>query len=259
MQLTLGWLYYDLMNTYGDRGNVKVLQYRAKRRGFKLIIKKFSINSNYRELLDCDLLFMGGAEDRQQKIVAADLVKDKRKALAEKIQAGTPGLYICGAYQFLGEYYQAADGTQLECLNILPFYTKQLDTDSKRLIGDIVVKIVNKHLVSQISNQDDLYLIGFENHGGRTYIKNNKFAIGKVLKGFGNNDTDDTEGYVFKNSIATYLHGPILPRNPKLADILLENALKLKYNQEVKLKLLADELENKNRKFLLKKLNVKVY
>ncbi len=258
MQLTLGWLYSDLMNTYGDRGNVKVIVYRAEKRKLKLEVKELSIGSNYRDILACDLLFMGGAEDRQQKIVAADLVKDKHKALAEKINRGTPGLYICGAYQFLGEYYQTADGIRLKCLNILPFYTiSPSEKNNKRLIGDIVVKITNNQLLSSIHNSDDTYLVGFENHGGRTYLSNNRFAIGRVIKGFGNNEKDANEGYVFKNTIGTYLHGPILPRNPALADLLLEKAIELKYNQKVSLKPLEDQLELTNRKFLLKTLNVK--
>jgi CobQ-like glutamine amidotransferase family enzyme len=244
MDLTLGWLYYDLMNTYGDRGNVLILKKRAEDRGFKIRILEFSVNSSYQDLLSCDLLIMGGAEDLQQNVVSQDLVTDKKKALLEKIEQGIPGLYICGAYQFLGDYYELPDGTKLPGLGALPIYTKSPSAAQKRLIGDIVVQITNPsfstsyYLLSTNYSYPD-FLIGFENHGGRTYINNKQETInalnkkinneqsnfiGKVLKGYGNNDTDQTEGYVYKNTIGTYLHGPILPRNPQIADFLIAKA-----------------------------------
>jgi lipid II isoglutaminyl synthase (glutamine-hydrolysing) len=262
MKLVLGWLYDDLMNTYGDRGNILSLSYRAKNRDLTLEVKKISIGANYKDIIAADLLIMGGAEDKQQEIVATDLKEDKVKALKEKIELGVPGLYICGAYQFLGKYYQKADKTIIKCLDILPFYTIQNHEHSKRIIGDVVVKVTNKKLLNHscFSNRNiykSSFLIGFENHSGRTIVDNKNNTIGNTVIGTGNNNSDITEGYVYKNTIATYLHGPILPRNPHLADFILAKALEVKYNEKIILSPLEDALENKNRNYLLNKLNAK--
>src|SRR3990167_10891965 len=107
--LTIGWLYPDLMNTYGDRGNIIVLQKRAQWRGISVQLEQIFVSTNYELITKCDLLFMGGAQDQQQEIVSRDLKETKGKILKEKIEEGTPGLYICGAYQFLGKYYKTAD------------------------------------------------------------------------------------------------------------------------------------------------------
>lgn len=262
MKLVLGWLYHDLMNTYGDRGNILSLIYRAKERGINIELKKISIGSNYKDLTAVDFFMMGGAEDRQQEIVAKDLREDKKKVLQNKIESGVPGLFICGAYQFLGKYYQKADKTIIECLNILPIYTEQNNKHSKRIIGDIVVKISNKKLLkspyfSNNQGYQSTLLIGFENHGGRTITDDKSKTIGNTLLGIGNNEGDLTEGYIYKNSISTYLHGPVLPKNPQLADFILAKALEVKYNEKIILSPLEDALENKNRSYLLKKLNVR--
>lgn len=242
MQLTIGWLYYDLMNTYGDRGNVLTLKYRSEQRGIETVIKEISTNSTASDFTTCDLFMMGGAEDRQQKIVASHLKDDIKKAFTEMVLNGTPGVYVCGAYQYLGEYYLTEDGTKIECLGIFPFYTKSPGGGSKRLIGDIVVE------------RDSYSLIGFENHGGRTYGVTTDQVIGKVLVGHGNNGDDGMEGFVYKNTIGTYLHGPLLPRNPKIADFLIAKALEKKYNHPVALDSIDDTIENNNREYLLKKL-----
>lgn len=262
MELTLGWLYYDLMNTYGDRGNILILKNRAEKRNIKVKIIQFSVDSEASDLNKADLLFMGGAEDRQQQIVAKDLVKDKKDILISKINAGIPGLFICGAYQFLGKYYQTADNVKIPGLGLLPFYTIQTNKDNQRLIGDIVVKMENKTLLHSdyFKNSFDQLLIGFENHGGSTFLDKDEALvtpIGKAIKGFGNNGRDLKEGAVFLNTVGTYLHGPVLPKNPKLADFFIAKALELKYNQPVILNDLDDTLYKQNRNYLLKKLNVK--
>jgi lipid II isoglutaminyl synthase (glutamine-hydrolysing) len=260
MKLTLGWLYYDLMNTYGDRGNILILKHRALARKIDLEIKQISTESSFKDFMECDFYMMGGAEDRQQKIVAANMVGDKRKALKEKIHSGTPGIYICGAYQFLGAYYETADGTRLGCTGIVPFHTQQPNINAPRLIGDLVVKITSHSLLEfqQYNNiaMEQLTLIGFENHGGRTYLDNENLALGKVVKGKGNNGLDHTEGLLFKNTIGTYSHGPILPRNPLVADFLIYQALKTKYKKDVPYKKIDDSLEAENRQYLLKEFQV---
>ncbi|MBP7832743.1 MAG: cobalamin biosynthesis protein CobQ [Candidatus Levybacteria bacterium] len=241
--LTIGWLYPTLMSTYGDRGNIIVLQKRCEWRGIEVKVEHISTDTNKSKLDSCDLIFMGGAQDTQQEIVNQDLFKVKGEALRKKIEEDTPGLYICGAYQFLGKYYKTADGKELPGLGIFPAYTENPGEKTERLIGNIIVS----SQLSAVSSQ----LVGFENHGGRTYLEDASLAFGKVIKGFGNNGNDSTEGILYKNSIGTYLHGPILPKNPEIADWLIQKALEKKYNEEIKLENLEDTLENKAKNAIL--------
>lgn len=240
--ITIGWLYPDLMSTYGDRGNIITLQKRCEWRGIQVEIKRLNVGFSEIELKSSDLIFMGGAQDTQQMIVSRDFSTEKVSLLKQTIEAGTPGLYICGAYQFLGNYYKDADGTKIPGLSILDLYTEHPGDDTERLIGNI---IINSPLGK---------LVGFENHGGRTYLADKKLAFGKVLRGFGSNGKDKTEGILYKNLIGTYLHGPILPKNPKLADFLIQKALEKKY-RKVKLKNLDDSLELKARTAIAKRLS----
>ncbi|MCR4326171.1 MAG: cobalamin biosynthesis protein CobQ, partial [Candidatus Roizmanbacteria bacterium] len=224
---------------------------RAKARGIETEIVEASVDTPVSELERADLLFMGGAEDWQQEIVSNNLRGEKLTVLKQKIQNGTPGLFICGAYQFLGEYYVTADGKKLACLNILPFYTKQRSRADKRLIGDIIVEVTHPAFAPYRPPNEPYYLIGFENHGGRTVIPHTSDALGKTVVGFGNNDTDPYEGFVYRNTIGTYLHGPLLARNPLIADFLLAKALAVKYNEKIDLAPLNDEIINTNRAYLL--------
>lgn len=243
--LTIGWLYPDLMSTYGDRGNILVLQKRCEWRNIDTQIKRLDVGFLESELKSCDLLFMGGAQDTQQKIVSHDFSTTKKALLKEMVEAGTPGLYICGAYQFLGQYYKETDGTKIPGLGILELYTENPGESEKRLIGNIIID-------SPLGK-----IVGFENHGGRTYLNDKKLSFGKVIKGFGNNGKDKTEGIMFGNSIGTYLHGPVLPKNPKLADFLIQKALRQKY-RKAHLKTLDDSLENKARRLIAKRFDVNI-
>jgi len=258
MQLNIVSLYYDLMNTYGDSGNLLTLTYRAKKRKIKVNLINFTLNSSLSILESSDLILMGGAEDRQQAIVAKDLVGNRAKLLIKQIQKGIPGLFICGAYQFLGNYYQAGD-QKLFGLGVSSHYTVA-KSSQPRLIGDIVTKVQHPQLLKHqlFQSKENQWLIGFENHGGRTYLTNSNHALGLVKLGFGNNGQDQTEGVVIKNTVGTYLHGPILPLNPALADYLIEKALEIKYNQNVLLDPLTDNLEQQNRTYLLTKLKINV-
>lgn len=244
--LVIGWLYPDLMSTYGDRGNIIVLQKRAEWRGIKLSIEQIFLNTSYSILNTCDLLFMGGAQDTQQEIVNRDLKGKKGKILVEQIEKGIPGLYICGAYQFLGKYYRTADGKELKGLGIFPLYTENPGENIKRLIGNIIIEPKVEGLTQP--------LIGFENHGGRTYLEDRLLALGTVIKGLGNNGEDKTEGIVYKNSFGTYLHGPILPKNPQLADLLLTLALEQKYNKKFHLEPLDDSIEQNARDVIISRI-----
>lgn len=245
-KLIIGWLYPDLMCIYGDRGNITVLQKRCEWRGIDVEIKQIGLTSSEKDLKSCDLLMMGGAQDSQQTIVAKDLEK-KKAILSKMIESGIPGLYICGGFQFLGKYYKEAGGTIIEQLGILDMYTE--NPGGKRLIGNIAIEVTGLP-IKQI-------FVGFENHGGRTILGRNIVPLGKVLKGFGSNAEDGTEGAVYRNTIGTYFHGPILPKNPELADYLIEKALEKKYKRSIKLTPLDDSLSQKAREIVLKNLNLK--
>lgn len=245
-KLKIGWLYPELMSTYGDRGNIIVLQKRCEWRGIKVEIKRLDVGFNQKLLATCDLLFMGGAQDRQQQIVAEDLMK-KKDTLKQMVEDGIPGLYICGAYQFLGIYYREADGTVINGLGILNLHTENPGVDFSRLIGNIVVRVL-----------DNKIIVGFENHGGRTYLGKNVKPLGRVIKGSGNNGRDQAEGAIYKNSFGSYLHGPILPKNPQLADLLIKLALEKKYKKNIDLSSLDDSLETRARNAIAKKLDIKL-
>lgn len=244
-KLIIGWLYPDLMCIYGDRGNVIVLQKRCAWRDIDVEVKQIGLDSSEKDLKSCDLLMMGGAQDSQQTIVAKDLEK-KKKTLSEMIESGIPGLYICGGFQFLGKYYKEADGTIIEQLGILDMYTE--NPGGKRLIGNIAIEVTGLPIKKTF--------VGFENHGGRTILSGDIVPLGKVLKGFGSNAEDGTEGAVYRNTIGTYFHGPILPKNPELADYLIEKALEKKYKKTVKLKPLDDNLSDKARSVVMQRLGL---
>ena len=242
LNLTIGWLYPELMNTYGDRGNIIVLQKRCEWRGVEIKIERISVETDSSMLSKCDLLFMGGAQDTQQEVVSRDLLEKKGSVLKKKIEEGVPGLFICGAYQFLGKYYKTADGKILPGLEIFPCFTENPGEHHARLIGNIVIK------------KNNTQIVGFENHGGRTYLDDKSMAFAKVIKGFGNNGEDKTEGIMYKNSIGTYLHGPILPKNPEIADWLIEKALDVKLTKKTELKSLDDTLEHKAKETIVNRI-----
>lgn len=250
-KVTIGWLYPDLMCIYGDRGNITVLQKRCEWRGIETHIKQIDITSTEKDLRSVDLLMMGGAQDNQQTIVAKDLEK-KKHILSDMIESFTPGLYICGGFQFLGKYYKEADGTIIEQLGVLDVYTE--NPGGERLIGNIAIEVTGLPIKATF--------VGFENHGGRTRLGQDVKPLGKVLKGYGSNAEDGTEGAVYKNSIGTYFHGPILPKNPELADWLIEKSLHHKYpsttSEQIKklMKPLDDTLAQKAKKTILDKLNI---
>lgn len=262
--LTIGWLYPELMSTYGDRGNIIVLQKRCEWRGINVKIERINQTTNHQSLATCDLLFMGGAQDIQQEMVNKDLIENKGGKLFEMIEDNTPALFICGAYQFLGKYYKDAYGIKIKGLGVFDMYTES-SPNKPRLIGNIVVK-ANSKLQMPYGKVDMnkeaksfklkalSYFVGFENHGGRTYLSNPDQAFAKVIKGFGNNGEDATEGIHYKSSIGTYMHGPILPCNPELADYLIESALIKKYGKEARLKELDDAFSEKAKLNILKRL-----
>lgn len=231
-ELIICHLYPDLMNLYGDRGNISVLVKRARWRGINVRVIPVSIGDNIPS--NIDIFFMGGGQDREQRLLAPDLVKKKGDKLREFAEKGIVFLGICGGYQLFGHYYKPKDNPRLDGIGIIDVYTEAGD---KRFIGNILVK-------SKLIGYEDLTLVGFENHSGRTYLGKNANPLGNVIKGYGNNGEDKSEGAWQKNVFGTYLHGPLLPKNPWFADLLIERALSNKYG-DIKLSPLDDTLELK--------------
>ena len=229
MELTIYHMYPDLLNLYGDIGNVINLKKRCEWRGIKATIVNFTVESDI-DMDDADIFFMGGGSDRGQSIVYSDLTK-YRNILTNAIENNSVFLAICGGYQLLGESYIDAMGNRIPGLGVLDYTT---ESEEKRLIGNIILK---SHL-----NINPKTLVGFENHGGRTY--HDYDTLGTILIGNGNNGKDNLEGMIYKNCIGTYLHGPLLPKNPHLTDHIILSALKQKYDIK-NLDQLDDKLEYK--------------
>lgn len=249
LSLTIGWLYPTLMNVYGDRGNFIAISRRSEWRGIKTQTKMLEVGFSEKDLLNCDVLLMGGAQDRQQQMVNNDLL-EKKKSLEKYIFDEKPGLYVCGGYQFLGKYYKEASGKVIKGLGIFDLYTEHPGEKLPRLIGNMAFKI---------KLSDTYYtIVGFENHGGRTYLGKNIEPFGEVLKGNGNNGTDKTEGAKYKNSFGTYSHGPLLPKNPDFTDYLISVALEKKYGSKVKLKDLNNALEQRARFSIANRIGVRI-
>jgi len=226
MKLEICILYPDLLNSYGDTGNSAILAYRAKEHGIEATVHQLSLADEFQPD-SYDIVLVGGGQFHEQSIVAKDLRESKGMLLKEYIHAGKVALLICGAYQLAGDYYVDDHGKREDGLGILPIYS---EPGTMRMIGDIVIEAA-----------EGVIYTGFENHLGKTYI-GDLTPLGKVISGFGNNGEDGYEGCRFKNTIATYLHGPILSKNPQLTDWMIKTALELK-GCEVLLKPLDDEWE----------------
>jgi lipid II isoglutaminyl synthase (glutamine-hydrolysing) len=230
-ELRLCALYPEQMNIYADRGNILMLRRRCEWRGIGFSYASAGPGDD----LDPgahDLLYMGGGQDRDQRIVAADLLETKRDAISQASGDGVVLLAVCGGYQLLGHAYQLGD-KRIEGLGIADLETVR--EPGPRLIGNVEIEV-------------DLgggprRLAGFENHGGRTYLGPGAEPLGRVIRGFGNNGKDRHEGVRLRNVIGTYLHGPLLPKNAWLADRLIQLALGRREGTEPELEPLEDELE----------------
>ena len=257
MEIIIGWLYPKLMSTYGDRGNVITIQRRAQWRGYNVSVLPLDQDSTAEDIKSVDVIVGGGAQDRQQEIVMRDLQGAKAEAMRDKIEHGTPGVFTCGSPQLLGNYYEPAFGKRIEGLGILDLVSIHPGENTKRCIGNLVIEVTASRLAQEIEAMTGTkpYLIGFENHGGRTTLGQVE-ALGRVVYGLGNNGEDGTEGAFYQNAIATYSHGPLLPKNPFVADWLIQTALRLKYQQEIKLSPLDDTLAMQGREAILKRLKV---
>ena len=236
MKLKILHLFGDLLDQYFDSGNIICMEKRLKWRGIDCETEVYTVNSDKLSLSDTDIILLGGGGDREQKYVCNYLLK-YRDEIKSYIDDGGSLLAICGGYQLLGNYYQLENET-IEGLKILDICTK---LGEGRLIGDVILKT---------DFLGDSLIAGFENHGGRTYIGSHK-PLGRVLYGNGNADNSGADGVLYKNIIATYLHGPLLPKNPVLCDYMLTGALKRKYGDFKELEPLDDTLENMANKYIV--------
>lgn len=236
MKLTIGHLYPDLLNLYGDRGNIQCFAKRLQWRGIDADIVSCP-SGNRIDFEKFDIVLLGGGSDREQEIVCQYL-KEVRRDFKDYAEDGGVVLAVCGGYQLLGNYYKTASKT-IEGLGILDIYT---EWSPKRLIQNIILK--NPFFRNPI--------VGFENHGGRTYI-GDYAPFGKVLSGLGNTGRSGYEGVTYKNIIGTYLHGPLLPKNPEICDHLLKKALIRKYGKSIRLTALPDSLEHTANNYIVKR------
>ena len=253
--LTIGWLYPNLMSTYGDRGNVICLQRRCQWRDIPVTILPLDQQIEASRFPEVDIIVGGGAQDRQQEIVMRDLQGAKADVLRNKLDGGTPGVFTCGSPQLLGHYYEPALGQRIEGLGLLDLVTKHPGPDVSRCIGNVVFEITASPLAEDLREMlgEPPIIIGFENHGGRTYLGEVQ-PLGKVKSGYGNNGEDGYEGAFYRHAIATYSHGPLLPKNPFVADWLIKTALQEKYQTEITLTPLEDGLAQQAREAMLKRL-----
>ena len=226
MKVTIGHLYPDLFNLYGDSGNVQCMKKRLEWRGMEAEVLALCAGDEI-DFGKLDILVWGGGSDKGQAL-AVDYLKRIRPDFKNYVEDGGVVLAVCGAYQLLGQYYKAGEEV-IEGLGILDIYTERSD---ERLVGTLILE-------SPLSASP---VVGFENHAGRTII-GDCAPLGKVLYGRGNTGDGGYEGVVYKNTVGTYLHGPLLPKNPEVCDWFLERALKRRYGEDVNLTELSDEPE----------------
>lgn len=231
MTINILHLYPKEMNLYGDHGNVLALVRRCEWRGIDTRVISYEPGDEIPE--DVDIIFGGGGQDSGQSKIEDDLRKIAPK-LKEMIDGGTPALVICGVYQLFGKYFHTHEDKMIDGIDVMDLYT---EAGPARLIGNITIE-----------SPDFGEVVGYENHSGLTYIGDKSAAFGKVVVGAGNNSSDGTEGMVYKNCIGTYLHGPILPKNPKVADWLIAKALERKTGAPADLAPLDDTIEERAHK-----------
>jgi CobQ-like glutamine amidotransferase family enzyme len=234
VDLRIAHLYPDLMNIYGDRGNVIVLQRRCLWRGITPITTPLGLDDEV-DAEQHDLFFVGGGQDRDQQRMARDLRERKGAAILAAAAVGKTILSVCGGYQLLGKSYRDADGRELEGVGLFDAWTVHSGLQAVRKVGNALIRC---DWDAQCRS-----LVGFENHGGLTHLAPDAQPLGAVLSGFGNNGRDGKEGIVKGNAYGTYLHGSLLPKNPWFADHLIVSALRTRYGPSVELPALDDTLE----------------
>jgi CobQ-like glutamine amidotransferase family enzyme len=219
MKLTIHHLYADMMNLYGDRGNVIAIKKRAEWRGIPVEVVNIGLRESIRPT-GCDLFLFGGGQDREQALLAEDLAGTKGTDLRAIVEDEGVVLGVCGGYQLMGHYYETPEGEKLPGVGIFDMYTRPRKPDEARLIGNVLAHVRAPEEAGVVHE-----IVGFENHGGRTELGDVE-SLGEVVVGYGNNGRDGTEGARRLNAYGTYLHGSLLPKNPWLTDQLLLNALR---------------------------------
>ena len=229
MELKICHLYPDVLNLYGDRGNVTCMTKRLQWRGIEATVFEIPIGTAL-HAADYDLFFIGGGQDFEQEVLLQDLAGEKAREIRDAVEGGKTFLAIRGGYQILGQSYRTWDGQEYEFTGALDLYTVG---DQRRMIGNYAFTC------DEIPN---LTVVGFENHSGKTYLGSGVQPMGHVLAGNGNNGEDKTEGVRYQNVFGTYSHGCLLPKNPVLCDYILKTALEQKYGT-ADLEPLDDHLE----------------
>jgi CobQ-like glutamine amidotransferase family enzyme len=232
VKIVVGHLYPDYLNIYADRGNIAVLARRAAWRGLEFDVRAISVGDAV-ATGEHDLFYVGGGQDREQALIATDLAA-KGEALREAVAGGAALLAVCGGYQLLGRFYRDRSGAELPGIGVLPLHTV---AGARRMIGDVLLEC-------ELEPGERRTLAGFENHAGRTYLDEGATPLGRVVAGFGNDGESGFEGCRAGRAIGTYLHGPLLPRNPWLADWLLREALARRAGDVPALEPLPSRLED---------------
>ncbi len=232
MELSICHLYPDVLNLYGDRGNILCMTRRLEWRGISSTVTELPIGASA-DFSAFDLFFIGGGQDFEQEVLLADLsASGKADGIRKAVADGKTFLAICGGYQMLGNYYKTWDGHQCDFIGAVDFYTIG---SKERMIGNYLYQCTPESGGHQV--------VGFENHSGKTYLGDGVAPLGKIIKGYGNNGQDGTEGCRYLNVFGTYSHGPVLPKNPALCDEILTTALRRK-GYDAPLAPLPDTLEN---------------
>jgi len=217
MELKICHIYPEVLNLYGDRGNILCMQKRLEWRGLSCTVDELRLGDQ-KDLTQYDLFFIGGGQDFEQGVLLEDLRAGKDKEIISAIEDGKTFLCICGGYQMMGHYYETHEGVKNEFLGAVDLYT----------VGG-KVRMIDNYAFQLGEESGGSTIVGFENHSGRTYLGSGVQPLGTVLKGNGNNGEDGTEGVRYKNVFGSYSHGPILPKNPEFTDFLMTTALKHKY------------------------------
>ena len=215
MELKICHMYPDVLNLYGDGGNIICMKKRLNWRGIEASVTKLPIGERA-SLADFDIVFIGGGQDFEQEVLLDDLHRGKDREIISAIDDGVVFLTICGGYQMMGSYYETYDGKRCDFIGAVDLYTVG---SKQRMIGNY------KFTCDELNCE----IVGFENHSGKTYLGAGVKPMGKVLAGFGNNGEDGTEGVRHKNLFGCYCHGPMLPKNPAFCDMLLQTALERRY------------------------------
>ncbi len=243
MELNICHLYPDILNLYGDRGNIITMKRRLEGRGIKVNIDECSIGQPL-NADKYDIFFIGGGQDFEQEVLLRDLSSGKAQDIRTAVEEEKTFLAICGGYQMLGEYYKTWDGVQLDFIGAIGVHTIGA---KERMIGNYMFRTTPE--------SGDTVVVGFENHSGKTYLSEQVAPLGMMLSGNGNNGEDKTEGARYKNVFGTYSHGSLLPKNPVLCDFILQTALNHRYDGAEPLASLDDTLELNAHRYMQERLS----